>query len=135
MRAILWPDDHDLETNAYFTSASTVAAAVFVADRGGRRLGGFIEIGERSYAEGCETSPVAYVEGWFVDPDLRRKGVGSELIRAGEAWARARGYVEIGSDVLIDNAVSVAAHTALGYREIERVACFAKRLPNHHQPK
>lgn len=127
MRALLWPDDHEMEISAHFAGAPA-AAAIFVADRGDGRLGGFVEMGERAYAEGCDTSPVAYVEGWWVDEDLRRKGVGAALMRAGETWARSKGHVEIGSDALIENDVSLAAHRALGFDEIERVVCFARKL-------
>ncbi|NWG91505.1 MAG: GNAT family N-acetyltransferase [Parvularculaceae bacterium] len=127
MRALLWPGDHELEIGAHF-DGGPATAAVFVVDLGDGRLGGFIEVGARAYAEGCDTSPVAYVEGWWVDEDLRRKGVGAALMRAGEAWARERGFAEIASDALIENAVSLAAHRALGFQEIERIVCFAKAL-------
>ena len=58
MRALLWPGDHEMEISAHFAGAPA-AAAIFVADRGDGRLGGFVEMGERAYAEGCDTSPVA----------------------------------------------------------------------------
>ena len=32
-------------------------AEVFVADRDGGELAGFVEVGTRPYADGCETSP------------------------------------------------------------------------------
>ncbi|MGH7624340.1 MAG: GNAT family N-acetyltransferase [Gemmatimonadaceae bacterium] len=64
-------------------------ADVFVADRGDGSLAGFVEVGVCPYAEGCESSPVGYIEAWFVDPDVRRAGLGRALLAAAEAWARA----------------------------------------------
>lgn len=129
MRQELLPsDDHPKEIDDYFASRWTAPAAIFVAERSGGGLGGFIEVGTRSYAEGCETTPVGYIEAWYVDPDLRRTGVGTALVRAGEAWARARGCTEMGSDVVLDNAISQAAHHALGYDEVERVVCYRRGL-------
>lgn len=127
MRALLWPDNHECEIDAHFAGAPAIAA-VFVAARIGGGLCGFIELGERAFAEGCKSSPVAYVEAWWVDADVRRRGVGAGLFRRGEAWAREKGYAEIASDALIENAVSLAAHRALGFQEIERVVCFAETL-------
>jgi len=91
-------------------------------------LGGFIEIGERAYAPGCETSPVAFIEGWYVDGDLRNTGVGRALVAAAEKWARRRGYTEIGSDLTLGNEISLSAHLALGYVEMERLVSLAKKL-------
>ena len=99
----------------------------FVLDRGDG-LGGYIEVGTRPYAEGCDTSPVAYVEAWYVDEDLRRHGWGGKLFAAVEAWARAHGHAELASGSLLDNHTSIAAHKALGFEEIERQVHFAKRL-------
>ena len=100
----------------------------FVIDRGDGRLGGYVEAGTRPYAEGCDTSPVAYVEAWYVDPDLRRQGWGRQLFTAVETWARNNGHTELASDSLIANHTSIAAHKSLGFREIERSVHFAKRL-------
>ena len=101
---------------------------VFVVDRGDGRLGGFVESGSRPYADGCDTSPVGYVEAWFVDPDMRRQGWGRALLAAAENWARAQGYTEMASDALIDNVVSHRAHAAAGYVEMERHVVFRKPL-------
>ncbi|MGH7621450.1 MAG: GNAT family N-acetyltransferase, partial [Gemmatimonadaceae bacterium] len=59
-------------------------AAVFVAERPEGGLAGFVEAGARAYADGCETSPVGYLEAWYVDPDVRRSGVGHALVAAAE---------------------------------------------------
>ncbi|MDQ3950572.1 MAG: GNAT family N-acetyltransferase [Gemmatimonadota bacterium] len=103
-------------------------AAVFIAMRDDGSPCGFVEVGERSYAEGCETSPVAYVEAWYVDADMRRQGVGRALLVAAEDWARAEGYSEIGSDALLDNVVSHEAHVRSGYAEVVRLVVFRKVL-------
>jgi aminoglycoside 6'-N-acetyltransferase I len=103
-------------------------AEVFVVDRGDGRLAGFIEAGSRPYADGCETSPVGYVEAWFTDEDVRRRGLGRDLLAVAEDWARARGYSEMASDALIDNVVSHQAHAAAGYAEVERLVVFRKQL-------
>ena len=105
-----------------------VGVAVLVADRGNGRLAGFVEIGSRTYAEGCASTPVAFLEGWYVDPDVRRTGIGARLVRAAEDWARANGYSEIASDTELDNHISLRAHLALGYDEVERQICFRKSL-------
>jgi hypothetical protein len=71
---------------------------------------------------------VAYLEGWYVAPRARRRAVGTALVRAAEAWGRARGCTEFGSDVLIDNEISASAHEALGFDETSRVVNFRKPL-------
>ena len=131
MRCALWPEEeergeHEREIRAYF--ATPGRAVTFVAVRPSGGLLGFIEIDVRSVAEGCWSGPVPYVEGWYVDEDVRRQGVGTALVRAAEVWARAAGFTEMASDALLDNTPSHAAHRALGYEEVERIVCFRKPL-------
>lgn len=102
--------------------------AVFVAQTPGGALVGFAEASARPYAEGCETTPVGYLEGWFVEEGWRGRGVGAKLVRAVEDWARAQGLTEIASDADIANHASHKAHAALGFQEAERIVCFAKAL-------
>ena len=129
MRIVLWPDTspdkHRAEMDEIFPDPMQ---PVFVAVRSNGRLGGFLEAGTRKYAEGCETSPVGYIEGWYVDKDLRGQGVGKALVQAAEEWAREQGMAEIASDTWLDNEVSIQAHLKLGYAEVERAVHFAKRL-------
>ena len=63
MRSALWPDATELEHQADMAQwAARPEAAVFVAVRpGGEKRAGFAEVGTRSYADGCETSPVGYL--------------------------------------------------------------------------
>ncbi len=129
MSLALFPDEprDEIERGMRDTRANPTAA-VLIAVRDDGSACGFVEVGERSYAEGCESSPVAYVEAWYVDPDVRRRGVGRALLAAAEDWARASGHTEIGSDALLHNVVSHQAHTASGYQEVERIVVFRKRL-------
>ena len=101
-------------------------AAVFIAERDDGSACGFVEVGTRPYADGCRTSPVGYVEAWYVDPDVRRQGVGRSLLAAAEAWARGRGYREIASDTRLDNTASQLAHERSGYMEVDRIVQYRK---------
>jgi aminoglycoside 6'-N-acetyltransferase I len=74
------------------------------------------------------SSPVPFIEGWYVEPAMQRRGVGKALVEAAEAWSIAASYDEIASDVEIDDDGSIAAHRALGYEEVDRVVCFRKAL-------
>jgi aminoglycoside 6'-N-acetyltransferase I len=90
---------------------------------------GFIEGSIRGdYVNGTETSPVGFVEGVYVTPAWRRKGVARALFAAIGDWARARGCRELASDALLDNVASQRAHLALGFKETERVVYFARKL-------
>jgi hypothetical protein len=51
------------------------------------------------------------------------------IVRAqAEQWATSLGYSELGSGTEIENHVSIAAHLALGFEEVERFVCFLKKL-------
>jgi aminoglycoside 6'-N-acetyltransferase I len=130
MRDALWPqgrDDHPDEIDAALRAPADTAA-VLVVPRAEGGLAGLLELRLRDFAEGCVSSPVAYVEGWWVDDDARRRGVGAALMRAAEDWARARGLREIASDCDLDNEASLRAHEALGFAEAVRVICLRKAL-------
>jgi aminoglycoside 6'-N-acetyltransferase I len=92
------------------------------------RLLGYADVGERSIVDGCDSSPVAYLEAWYVVPERRRHGIGEALIRACEAWAREQGYSEMGSDALLENTLSHRLHRKFGFEETDRVVQFRKRL-------
>ena len=102
---------------------------VFLAERADGSVAGFVEVGTRPYADGCDTSPVGYIEAWYVEPDVRRSGYGRALLVAAEQWARGRGFREMASDAQLDNLVSHAAHRRAGYEEVDRVIQFRKTLP------
>ncbi len=89
---------------------------------------GFAEVSIREFAEGCLTSPVGYLEGWFVAEHARRRGVGAALVAAGERWAASRGCSEFASDAELDNPASLNAHAALGFAPVADIRCFRKSI-------
>jgi aminoglycoside 6'-N-acetyltransferase I len=82
----------------------------------------------RKYANGCDSRPVPFLEGIWVDAAFRRRGIGARLIEHIEAFVAARGFREVGSDTPLDNRASQAAHRAWGFCETERVVYFRKLL-------
>ena len=132
MRCALWPEDdatgHGAEVDAFFAGTLKEPLAVLIAVDASDRPIGFAELSIRSYAEGCDTDRVGYLEGWYVAPEARRQGIGRALVAAAERWASAQGCTEFGSDALLENDVSAAAHRALGFEEVVQIRCFKKVL-------
>lgn len=129
MRAALWPDEDATELREEIAEMlADPDQPVFVARREEGGLCGMVEARIREYADAVDEQPCAYVEGWWVDADVRRTGVGRALIAAVEDWARSRGFRQLGSDALLDNITSHAAHRALGFEERERMVTFRKFL-------
>ena len=129
MRCALWPTDslseRELEMRSWLASGDT---AVLVCVRANGLLCGFAEVGTRPYADGCSSSPVAFLEGWYVDPDMRSQGVGRSLVEAVEAWGRDRGLSELASDALLENEIAHRAHEGVGFAEVERAIRYRKVL-------
>ena len=131
MRVALWPDASADEHRGYMAIclAQPERFLQLMMYDEGRQPAGFIEGSIRSdYVNGTETSPVGFVEGVYVVPALRRKGVARALFAAIGDWAKARGCRELASDALLDNEGSQRAHRALGFEETERVVYFSKKL-------
>lgn len=130
-RLALWPDA-DADDHRGYMAISLAQPERFLQlmmydDK--REPVGFIEGSIRSdYVNGTETSPVGFVEGVYVAPSWRRKGVARRLFAAVGDWAQARGCRELASDALLENEESQRAHRALGFKETERVVYFSKKL-------
>ena len=129
LRIALWPDEDAQQIAAEASGMLAQADLLVLVAREGEAVIGFAEAAIRNdYVNGCETSPVAFVEGMYVVPQQRRRGVAKAMIAAIEAWAEQRGLRELASDALLDNAQSHAMHEALGFAETERVVYFRKTL-------
>ena len=130
LRFALWPDE-PLDVRRVEAEANVVRTdglATFVAEVQDRVVA-FAEVALRhDYVNGCETSPVAFLEGIYVRPEHQRTGIGRALVAAAEQWARAQGCAELASDALLDNHASHRFHAGAGFEETERVVYFRKRL-------
>jgi len=134
LRAELWPAarnyDHQASVEALLSGAplSTMPLEIFVADREGTLLG-FIEVGLRSHADGCDgTQPVGYVEGWYVGAEYRKLNIGRALFEAAENWARGQGCMEMASDTWLDSLPAQKAHESLGFEIVDRCVHYRKSL-------
>ncbi|PDT13085.1 N-acetyltransferase [Rhizobium sp. J15] len=132
LRVALWPhhslEDHRAELSQAFLSENEEAIA-FIARNAANEAVGFAEATLRhDYVNGCSSSPVLFLEGIYVRPIDRRKGIARLLCNAVADWGKSLGCVEFGSDALLENSASRAMHAALGFEETQRVVFFRKRL-------
>jgi len=129
MRRALWdecPDEQQVREIEEILASVTETVVLTERPEGG--LCGFLEASSRPWAIGCDQRPAGYIEGWYVDEDVRHQGVGRALVESAEAWARSQGCRQMASDAELWNAVSQQAHGALGYEETARLVMFKKDL-------
>lgn len=124
LRRALWPDSPIEELSAIVAAQPDYMVLMGMVEN---MPIAFAEISiRRDYVNGCETSPVAFLEGIYVDPAHRRAGVARALVETGVDLMQARGLREFASDALLDNTASHAFHQALGFTETERVVYFRR---------
>jgi aminoglycoside 6'-N-acetyltransferase I len=129
MRHALWPfttAEENRKNIAKMLAAGDMWG--FVAIDASGAPAGFAEVALRRYANGCEESPVPFLEGIWVASEYRRRGIGQEIIAHIGRFLRDQGFRELGSDALLDNTVSHDAHRNWGFTETERVVYFRKPL-------
>lgn len=129
LRIALWPDGSPAEHRAAMADALARGHYVRLAVTSAGAAVGFVEASKRSdYVNGTTSSPVAFLEGLYVEPAARRRGVARMLVESVVAWALEQGLSELASDSLLDHTEAHAAHRALGFEETERVVYFRRPL-------
>ncbi len=129
MRLRLWPEGTAAEHARDMVDSLARGHFVRVASDNDGVAAGFVEASKRvDYVNGTSTSPVAFLEGLYVDPAARRNGVARALVEAVVAWASAEGCRELASDSPLENVAAHAVHRALGFAETERVVYFLRPL-------
>jgi aminoglycoside 6'-N-acetyltransferase I len=130
LRKLLWDvgDDQEHKTEMLDILDHPDSQLILFAETNEGRLIGFLEASIRPFVEDCRTDHVGYLEGWFVEPEFRKHGVGGMLVKNAEQWARQHGCTEMASDAEIDNEGSIAAHNKLGYKETSRLVHLRKDL-------
>lgn len=125
----LWPGHDFEELSAEFSDIMEKEDAAFFLAFEAEMPIGFAQCQlRRDYVEGTSASPVGYLEGIFVEAGSRRQGVAKKLLAACENWAKEKGCREFASDCELDNSESLRFHLSLGFREANRIICFAKKL-------
>lgn len=128
LRKQLWPghpDDAHLADGEEILQADHLASFIAMAD--GVAIG-FADASIRhDYVNGCDSSPVVFLEGIFVLPSFRQRGVAKQLIAAVQRWGTNKGCREMASDTSPENTISQKVHQALGFEETERVIFYRKR--------
>jgi len=132
LRAELWPETpikvHRADLRRLFLSQNRDTVA-FLAIDDAEGIAGFAEAALRhDFVNGCSSSPVLFLEGIYVRPPARRKGIARLLCAATADWGEAQGCTEFGSDALLENLEGQAFHRALGFVEAERIVFFRKTL-------
>jgi len=129
LRSHLWPDGSEAEHLRYMADAIARGHFVRLAIAADGSAVAFVEASKRvDYVNGTNSSPVAFLEGLYVAPASRGKGVARAMVTAVEAWAAAEGCTELASDSPLENLAAHAVHRALGFAETERVVYFCRAV-------
>jgi aminoglycoside 6'-N-acetyltransferase I len=128
LRLALWPEENEEGHRRGMADARRRGHLVLLA-RDLEGTLGFIEASVRKdYVNGTSGSPVGFLEGLYVVPQSRRRGVARALVERAIAWAREHGCTELASDSLLDNLEAQAVHRAIGFEESERVVYFRRDI-------
>lgn len=126
---IVWPNHTLAElTEIVMEYLRSEQSAVFVTEMDGAYVGIALCGLRHDYVEGCETSPVGYLEGVAVREAYRRRGVAEALVSECEQWAREQGCTEFAGDCEQTNTASLGFHLGVGFSEENRIICFKKML-------
>ncbi|CAN7405254.1 GNAT family N-acetyltransferase [Agrobacterium tumefaciens] len=126
LRHRLWPDTSPAGHMAELQDVSETGIGFIAHDPAGVAIG-FAEVSLRQdYVNGCDTSPVAFLEGIYVEEAFRGQGIAAALVKEVTRWAIGQGVSELASDADIANVDSHRMHAALGFEETQRVVYFRK---------
>jgi aminoglycoside 6'-N-acetyltransferase I len=131
LRLLLWPEGSQDEHRLYMSDilAHPDKHRALIARSASGEAVGFAEASLRyDYVNGCETSPVVFLEGIFVMPEHRHRGIARSLCALVGEWGASNGCTEFASDADVANHESHAMHHALGFEEMERVVYFRKQI-------
>ena len=126
---IVWPEHTEADlTRIILEYMDSDGSAVFAEKRDGSFIGVALCSLRHDYVEGCETSPVGYLEGVSVKEAYRNQGVAKRLVEECGQWAKEKGCREFASDCELSNTASLNFHLRIGFREQNRIICFKKDL-------
>lgn len=110
----------------YRRAMADPAQALLVADGGGRVLG-FLHATQEDAPGDLVRAPWGCLAILVVDRAARRRGVGTALVRAAEAWAARRRLTALQLGVHEFNRGAIRFYEKLGYRPVMRLMQKAAR--------
>ena len=126
---IIWPEHTPKELERIVRDyMDSDESAVFSESSGGQIVGVALCALRHDYVEGCETSPVGYLEGVGVREAFRLRGIAGRLVSECGQWAREKGCTEFASDCVLTNTASLHFHLSIGFQEQNRIICFKNTL-------
>lgn len=130
LTSLLWPghnvEEFKIETEQLIKNENAI---VYLAYGPLGEPIGFAQCQIRTdYVEGTSTTPVGYLEGLLVKETFRKSGIAKQLVKHCEDWSILKGCREFASDCELDNEESYNVHLKLGFKEVNRVIAFAKKL-------
>lgn len=125
----LWPENEFSELRKEFEQLLNSDKDKVIVCLMHAQLIAFIHISVRSdYVEGSQDSPTGFVEGIYVEPEYRKRGISKKLIKEGESWLKTKGCSQIGSDIEQSNITSYHFHKSVGFKEVNRLIAFIKDI-------
>lgn len=121
-------DDYDELKHEFIDMCDNTETTCFIKFIDDKAIGFANVCLRHDYVEGCETSPVAYLEAIYVDEEHRHLGYANELVKRCEDWGREQGAKEFASDCILTNTDSYKFHIAIGFTEVNRIICFKKNI-------
>ncbi len=89
---------------------------------------GLVELSSRNIVDGCLTSPVAYLEGLYLLPEYRGRGLGKKTMQMIMQWSKDKGFAELATDAELENEAAQQFYKAIGFEEVDRVVEFRIKL-------
>ena len=131
LRQRLWPDETLDEHRSHARSLlkRPSDAVGYLACEADETVVAFAEATlRRDYVNGSNSSPVGFLEGLYVEPQYRKRGLARLLCSSVEHWAKGMGCTEFASDVVLQNEVGQRVHEAVGFNATDRVVFYLKQI-------
>lgn len=89
---------------------------------------GMLELSLRNIVDGCNSSPVAYIDGLYVIGAWQSKGIGPKMVQFAKQWAKEQGCTELAVDTELDNEKAQRFYLRNGFEETYRIVQFRMDL-------
>lgn len=118
---------HEIEMEKILTDIDWFC--YFLTDEN-NQIVGMVELSSRNIVDGCLSSPVAYIEGMYIEEQHRGKGAGKATMRAIHLWCKQKGFKELAADTELENLAAQRYFNAVGFKETYRVVEFCTKVKN-----